>query len=161
VSASPDQGNPPFPDDVAEQLGRHLQLTLVELIALGLCGKHLQWNAYGRGFLALHAHLDGAVDEWRGLADMVAERAAAVGIAPDGSAGAVVELCDVGSIEPGFVEAGSASEALCAQLWEIAVRARRRAGLVAALDPVSHGVLLDVVRRLEAQLWLLRAQLED
>jgi starvation-inducible DNA-binding protein len=161
VSTSPDRSNPPFPDDVAEQLGRHLQLTLVELIALALCGKHLQWNAYGREFLGLHRHLGPAVDEWRGLGDMVAERAAAIGIAPDGSAGAVVELCDLGAIEPGFIEAGAASEHLCAQLWEVTVRIRRRAELAGAFDLVTQGVLLDVVGKLEQQLWMLRAQLAD
>jgi starvation-inducible DNA-binding protein len=161
VSTSPDRSNPPFPDEVAEQLGRHLQLTLVELIALSLCGKHLQWNAYGREFLGLHRHLDQVVGEWRALADMVAERAAAIGIAPDGSAGAVVELCDIGTLEPGFTEAGGASETLCAQLWEVAVRVRGRAELAGELDLVSRDVLLDVVRKLEEQLWLMRAQLAD
>jgi starvation-inducible DNA-binding protein len=150
-----------LPDDVAEQLGRHLQLTLVELIALSLWGKHLQWNAYGREFLGLHRHLGQVVGEWRGLADMVAERAAAIGIAPDGSAGAVVELSDVATVEPGFTEAGGASESLCTQIWEVAVRIRRRAQLAGALDPVSQAVLLDVVRKLEEQLWLMRAQLAD
>jgi starvation-inducible DNA-binding protein len=106
VSTSPDRCNPPFPDDVAEQLGRQLQLTLVELIALALCGKHVHWNAYGREFLALHRHLDQVVDEWRGLADMVAERAAAIGIAPDGSAGAVVELCDIVTLVSVFSYSG-------------------------------------------------------
>jgi starvation-inducible DNA-binding protein len=161
VSASPDRSNPPFPDDVAEQLGRQLQLTLVELIALALWGKHLQYNGYGREFLGLHRHLDLVVDEWRALADMVAERAAAIGIAPDGSAGAVVELCDIGRLEPGFTEAGAASERLCAQLWEVAVRVRRRAELAGELDLISRAVLLDVVRKLEEQLWLMRAQLAD
>ncbi|HEV7750879.1 MAG TPA: ferritin-like domain-containing protein [Baekduia sp.] len=161
MSTSPDRSKPPFPDEVAEQLGRHLQLTLVELIALSLCGKHLQWNAYGREFLGLHRHLDQVVGEWRALADVVAERAAAIGIAPDGSAGAVVELCDIGTLEPGFTEAGGASESLCAQLWEVAVRVRRRAELAGELDLVCRDVLLDVVRKLEEHLWLMRAQLAD
>jgi starvation-inducible DNA-binding protein len=157
VSTSPDQSNPPFPDDVAEEVGKLLQLTLVELIALSLWGKQLHWNAYGRAFLSLHRHLDHVVDEWRELGDAVAERAAAIGMAPDGSAAAVVELCDLGPLEPGFTEVGRASEGLCAQLWEVAVRVRRRVEPAGELDLVSQDVLLDVVRKLEEQVWMMRA----
>jgi starvation-inducible DNA-binding protein len=161
VSLSPDRPNPSLSDDVAEEIGRHLQLTLVELIALSLAGKQLHWNAYGPAFLSLHRHLDEVVDEWRELGDAVAERAAAIGIAPDGSARAVVELADIQPPEPGFTEAGDGSEALCAHLADVAVRVRRRAGLVGELDLVSQDVLLDTVRKLEEQLWMMRAQLSD
>jgi DNA-binding ferritin-like protein len=65
---------------------KQLQVTLVELIALSLAGKQLHWNTYGPDFLSLHRHLDGLVDEWRTLADTVAERQATIGIAPEGSA---------------------------------------------------------------------------
>jgi starvation-inducible DNA-binding protein len=131
------------------------------LIALSLWGKQLHWNAYGRGFLSLHRHLDEVVEEWRALGDTVAERAAAIGMAPDGSAGAVVELCDLEPFEPGFTEVGCASEGLCTRLWEVSVRVRRRAELIGALDLVSQDVLVDVVRKLEEQLSLMRAQISD
>jgi starvation-inducible DNA-binding protein len=54
--------NPPFPDDVADEIGKQLQLTLAELIALSLAGQQLHWNAYGREFLSDHRHLDLVVD---------------------------------------------------------------------------------------------------
>jgi starvation-inducible DNA-binding protein len=161
VSTSPEQPNPPLPDDVAEQIGGHLQLTLVELIALSLAGKQLHWNAYGRDFLALHRHLDQVVDKWRELGDLVAERAAAIGIAPDGSAAAVIELGDLAPLEPGFTEVARASEDLCMRLWEVAVRVRRRAELLGEADIVSQDVLVGVVRKLEEQPWMLRSQLWD
>ena len=91
----------------------------------------------------------------------MAERSAAIGIAPDGSAAAVIELGDLAPIEPGFTEAGPASEHLCAQLWEVAVRARRRVEALGALDRVSQDVLVDVTRKLEQQLWTMRAQMAD
>ena len=161
MSTSPDPAHPALPDDVAEEIGRHLQLTLAELIALSLAGKQLHWNAYGPQFLSLHRHLDEVVDEWRRLGDVVAERAAAVGSAPDGSAAAVVELADLGPLEPGFTEDRSAGERLCGQLAQVAVRVRRRAALAGELDLVSQDVLVDVVRKLEEQLWMMRAQLAD
>ena len=158
---SPEPPNPPLSDAIAEQIGRHLQLTLVELIGLALAGKQLHWNAYGRDVLSLHRHLDQLVGEWRALGDVVAERSAAIGIAPEGGAAAVIELGDLAPIEPGFTEAGSASEYLCAQLWEVAVRARRRTELLGELDRISQDVLVDVTRKLEQQLWMMRAGLAD
>ena len=153
--------NPPFPDDIAGEIGKHLQLTLAELIALLLAGKQLHWNAYGRDFLSLHRHLDQVVDEWRELEDAVAERAAAIGIPPEGSAAAVIELADLRPVDPGFTEVRCAIEHLCAQLLDVVLRVRRRAELLGELDLVSQAVLLDVVRKLEEQLWVMRAQLTD
>jgi starvation-inducible DNA-binding protein len=161
LATSPESPNPPLPDDIAEEIGRQLQLTLVELIALSLAGKQLHWNVYGREFLSAHRHLDQVVDEWRELEDAVAERAVAIGIAPDGSAAAVIELADVRPVDSGFTEVGGAIERLCSQLWEVALRVRQRSELLGALDAVSQGVLVDVGRKLEEQLWMMRAQLPD
>jgi starvation-inducible DNA-binding protein len=161
LAPTPETPNPPFPDDVAEAIGKQLQLTLVELIALSLAGKQLHWNVYGRGFLTAHRHLDELVAEWRELEDAVAERSATVGMPPDGSAAAVIELADLRPLDPGFTEVERASERLCAQLWEVALRVRQRSELLGALDAVSQNVLVDVGRKLEEQLWMTRAQLPD
>ena len=158
---SPESPDALLPDDIAEVIGKQLQFTLVELIALSLAGRQLRWSVYGREFLSARRHLGEVVDEWRELEDAVAERAAAIGIAPDGSAGAVIELADLRPVDPGFIEVGSAIEHLCAQLWEVAVRVRQRSELLGGLDAVSQGVLVDVDRQLEAQLWMMRAQLPD
>ena len=161
VPTTPESPNAPLPDDIAEEVGKQLQLTLVELIALSLAGKQLYWSAYGREFLWVRHHLDQVVDAWRQLEDVVAERAAAVGIPPDGSAAAVIELAAVRPVDLGFIEVGTAIEGLCTQLWEVAVRVRRRSELLSALDAVSRDVLVDVDRKLEEQLWMMRAQLSD
>jgi starvation-inducible DNA-binding protein len=155
------ESNPPLPDDVCEEIGRQLQLTLVELIALSLAGKQLQWTCYGHEFAAVHRHLGMLVDQWRALEDVVARRAAAIGMALDGSAAAVIELDDHRPLEPGFTEAAAAIERLCTQLWDVALRVRRREALLSSLDAVSHVVLVEVQRELEDQLWMLRAQLAD
>jgi starvation-inducible DNA-binding protein len=91
----------------------------------------------------------------------VAERAAALGIAPDGSAPAIIELADLRPVDPAFTEAGRAIERLCAQLWEVALRVRQRSDVLGELDPVSQDVLVGVCRKLEEQLWMMRAQLPD
>ena len=161
MSREPDQPNPPLPDEVCGAIGEQLQITLVELIALSLAGKQLQWTVYGREFAGVHRHLGQLVDEWRVLEDVVAERAATLGVAMDGSAAAVIELDDHRPVEPGFVEVATAVERLCSQLWDVALRVRRRAAALGALDAVSQHVMLDVQRRLEHQLWMLRAQLAN
>ncbi|HEY6889475.1 MAG TPA: hypothetical protein VI300_16885 [Solirubrobacter sp.] len=153
--------SPPLPDEVAGEVGKQLQLTLVELIALSLAGKQLQWTSHGREIVGVHAYLGRLVDEWRVLEDVVAARAAAIGMALDGSAAAVIELDDHRPLEPGFTEAGAAVERLCLQVSDVAVRVRERGRLLGALDAVSHHALVGVQCKLEDQLWMLRAQLAD
>jgi starvation-inducible DNA-binding protein len=161
VSSQPDRLNPPIADDVCGEIAKQLQLTLVELIALSLAGKQLQWTCYGREFVGVSRYLGEVVDEWRKLEDVVAGRAAAIGIALDGTAPAVIELDDHRPLEPGFIEVGSAIERLCAQLWDVAVRVRQRGERLGALDPVSHRALVGIQGTLEGQLWMLRSQLAE
>ena len=157
----PETPNPPLPDEVSEEIGKQLQLTLVELIALSLADKQLQWTSYGRDFVSVQRHLHGLVGEWGELEDVVAGRAAAIGIALEWTAAAVIELDDHRPPEPGFIEVADAMERLCSQLWDVVVGVRRRGEHLGALDLVSHHVLLEVLRKLEYQLWMLRAQLAD
>src|SRR2546423_14211251 len=72
-----------------EGVGQELQATLHELIDLSLTGKQLHWAVVGPLFRPLHLQLDELVDSWRELADVVAERAVALGFIPDGQASAV------------------------------------------------------------------------
>ncbi len=162
MPGQPDRPNPPpLADEVCSEIGKELQLTLVELIALSLAGKQLQWAAYGHGFVSVRQQLGQLVAEWRELEDVVAERAAAIGIALDGTAAAVIELDDHQPLEPGFTETGTAIELLYSQLWDVALRVRQRGEPLSALDAVSHQALIEIQRRLEDQLWKLRSQLAD
>ena len=63
-----------------------LQQALVDLTDLSLQGKQAHWNIEGPGFRSLHLHLDEIIDEVRLAADDVAERMAAIEVAPDGRA---------------------------------------------------------------------------
>ena len=69
-----------------EAIGIELQAVLAVLTDLALTGKHAHWNVQGPNFRALHLHLDELVEQWRDEADAVAERAVALGHAPDGRA---------------------------------------------------------------------------
>jgi starvation-inducible DNA-binding protein len=151
---------PPLGAHVRDEVGRELEATLVELIDLGLVGKHLHWNVVGPFFRPLHQQLDELVDSWHELADAVAERAVAIGFQPDGQARAVVARSEIDVLESGAVAGRTVVRELAHRLQEVAERARARMDRLGELDIASQDVLIDVVRALEEQLWMIRAQME-
>ena len=60
-----------------------------ELVDLSQIGKQLHSAMVGHAFRPVHEQLDELVASWRDLADVVAERAVALGFVPDGQARAV------------------------------------------------------------------------
>jgi starvation-inducible DNA-binding protein len=144
---------------VREEVGHALQATLVELIDLSLIGKQLHWNVVGPHFRPLHLYLDELVDSWHELSDTVAERAVAIGYSPDGQVAAVAASAGVPPVRGGAVSDHEVVRLLVRRVEEVAARARERMDRLGELDGASQDVLTDVVRELEEQLWMLRAQL--
>jgi starvation-inducible DNA-binding protein len=142
-----------------EEVGRELQATLVELIDLSLIGKQLHWNIAGRPFKPLHEHLDELVDSWRDLSDTVAERAVALGFSPDGQAAAVDDGSEIAPVEPGFLDTDTATRELVQRLADVTEGIRERMDRLEQLDLASQDVLIEVLRELEKQQWMLRASL--
>jgi starvation-inducible DNA-binding protein len=112
-------------------------------------------------FRALHERLDELVDSWREMADTVAERAVAIGHYPDGQARAVATAVEPRAIAPGPVEDRTVVRLLAERLAEVSERARARVERLGELDLVSQDVAIEVVRELEQQLWMSRAQLPE
>ena len=150
---------PPLGSHQRGEVGLQLQATLIELVDLSLLGKQLHWSVVGPLFRPLHLQLDELVDSWRELADTVAERAVAIGFSPDGQAAAVVTASEIAGIERGAVEDEVAVRELARRLAEVGERTRARMDRLAELDAASQDVLIEVVRALEEQLWMIRAQL--
>lgn len=148
-----------LPNQRRSSVGEELQATLIELIDLSLIGKQLHWNIYGRSFKPLHEHLDELVDTWRELADTVAERAIALGIAPDGQAGTVDANSGIEPMDRGTLDTDTATHELVTRLGDVTERIRARMNRLGELDLASQDVLMEVVRELEKQLWMLRAAL--
>jgi starvation-inducible DNA-binding protein len=142
-----------------EEVGNVLQAQLAELVDLSLLGKQLHWSVTGPHFRSLHLQLDELVDSWRELSDAVAERAIAIGTAVDGQARAVAAESPLAGVEPGAIEDVVLVRELSARLAEAAERARERAERLSELDPASEDLLIEVIRALEEQLWMVRAQL--
>ena len=142
-----------------EEIGRELQATLLELIDLSLLGKQLHWSVVGPLFRPLHLYLDELIDSWRDLGDTVAERAVAVGFWPDGQADVVAAGSEIARVERGAIEDRHVLRELVKRVAEVDERTRERMDRLAELDSASEDVLVGVVRALEEQLWMIRAQL--
>jgi starvation-inducible DNA-binding protein len=143
------------------EVGHQLQSMLVELVDLSLLGKQLHWNVVGPHFRPLHLQLDELIDSWRDLADTIAERAVAIGFAPDGQSGTVAASSQLPPVAQGELEDHLVIRELTQRLAVVAERARERMDRLGELDAASQDAVIEVVRQLEKQLWMIRAQFPD
>lgn len=146
-------------EPVRREVGHELEAVLLELIDLSLLGKQLHWSLSGPLVPVLHRHLDELVQCWHELADKAAERAIAIGYWPDGQADAVAAHDEHAAVARGPVEDQAVVSLLVQFLAAVTERTRGRLSRLGALDVVSQQVLIEVVRELEQQLWIMRAQL--
>ena len=142
-----------------EELGHELEATLHDLVSLSLIGKQLHWAVVGPLFRPLHLQIDQLVDSWRDLGDVVAERAVALGCVPDGQAQAVAAGSEIGPLARAPIEDHAVVWELTNRIAKVSERARTRMDHFGEIDAVSQDVLIDVVRKLEEQQWMLRTQL--
>jgi starvation-inducible DNA-binding protein len=141
-----------------DDVGNQMQATLVELVDLSLLGKQLHWSVVGPHFKPLHEQLDEFVDSWRELSDTVAERALALGYYVDGQSAAVAAGSGLARLERGALDGHVVVRELAERLNDIADRVRERMDRMGDIDAVSQDVLIDVLRALEKQLWMIRVQ---
>lgn len=137
-------------------VGTALQETLVELIDLHLRAKQAHWNVVGRHFRSLHLELDELTDDVRAAADLVAERAVAIGYPPDGRPGTVAKSTPVPEFPAGRVLDGEVVELVTDTLAEICQHVRNR--LVQVEDLVTQDLLAGVLAMLEKHHWMFAAQ---
>jgi starvation-inducible DNA-binding protein len=144
-----------------EGVGQQLQATLHELLDLSLIGKQLHWAVVGPLFRPLHLQLDELVESWRDLSDTVAERAVALGFIPDGQAAAVAAGSQLAPVATDSLEDHVVVRDLTHRVAEVSERVRTRMNRLGDADVASQDVLIEVVRELEKQQWMLRAQLGE
>jgi starvation-inducible DNA-binding protein len=92
---------------------------------------------------------------------VVAERAVALGYVPDGQARAVAAGSPLSPVAAEAIESHAVVRAITDRIAQVSESARERMDRIAERDAVSQDVLIDVVRGLEQQQWMLRAQLSD
>jgi starvation-inducible DNA-binding protein len=144
-----------------EGVGHELQGVLLDLVDLSLIGKQLHWAVVGPLFKPLHLQLDELVDSWRELADIVAERAVALGFVPDGQAQAIAAGSQLAPVAQGPIEDRVVVRELTRHVADVSERIRSRLVAVGEVDLASQDVLIDVVRELEKQQWMFRVQLGE
>jgi starvation-inducible DNA-binding protein len=150
-----------LPHDVVpdrDRVAARLQDALVDLVALGLNAKQAHWHVHGPHFLPVHQQLDTLVEDTRAWADLVAERAVALGVPVDGRPATVARDAGVDAFPTGFVEDGKVVALMAEQLDSVVLRLRRAVGELGELDAVTQDVVIEVLRGLEKHLWMLQAQ---
>jgi starvation-inducible DNA-binding protein len=148
----------PLSDASLKTVSEALQGALVDLVDLALVAKQIHWNVVGPRFRSVHLQLDEVVDTARKHSDTVAERAAALGIPPDGRAATVAVGSGIGVTPEGWVDDTTAVGALVEALGAVIARMRERVGATGEPDPVSQDIFIGITADLEKHHWMFQAE---
>ncbi|MFE1294174.1 MULTISPECIES: Dps family protein [unclassified Streptomyces] len=147
-----------LPDDARRITGEALQETLVDLLGLSLVAKQAHWNVVGPRFRSIHLQLDEVVSAVRGFADTVAERAAALGVTPDGRPETVAAAYGLPGPKEGWLRDTEVVELMVRSLEEAVGRLRKRIDATDEPDPVTQDLLIGITAELEKQRWMFEAE---
>lgn len=147
-----------LPDDDRQVTGDALQSTLVDLVGLSLIGKQAHWNLVGPRFRSIHLQLDEVVTAARDFSDTVAERAAALGLPPDGRPETIASAFTLPSPKDGWVRDTEVVEVMVECLTAAVGRLRERIEATEKADPVSQDLLIGITAELEKQRWMFDAE---
>ncbi|ALC20453.1 Dps family protein [Streptomyces pristinaespiralis] len=139
-------------------VGDALKGALVDLVDLGLVAKQVHWNVVGPRFRSVHLQLDEVVDTARQHSDMVAERASAIGVAPDGRAATVAAQSAIGSVPEGWIKDVDVVRTMIDALGAVIGRMRERIEVTDEPDPVSQDILIQLTADLEKHAWMFQAE---
>jgi starvation-inducible DNA-binding protein len=148
----------PLSDASLKTVSEALQGALVDLVDLALVAKQIHWNVVGPRFRSVHLQLDEVVDTARKYSDTVAERAAALGISPDGRAATVAVGSGIGVTPEGWVDDTTAVGALVEALGAVIARMRERVEATGEPDPVSQDIFIGITADLEKHHWMFQAE---
>ena len=152
---------PGLKTDAAERVIDLLQDRLNSLNDLALTLKHVHWNVTGPHFIAVHTMLDPQVDAVRTMADVTAERMAALGGSPVGTPGALVKQRDWDDYSIGRADAISHLGALDLVYGGIIEAYRAAIDETEELDLITQEMLIEQTGQLEQFQWFVRAHLES
>jgi starvation-inducible DNA-binding protein len=146
-------------DAPIEGLRADLQASVDEALWLTLLGKQLHWNLVGPTFLSAHAQLDDIVEHARSWTDDLAERLVTLGGVADGSPAAAARG-ELGSLPISQLAIEDALGTMADALASFARRLRDRAAAADDRDLATQDLYVEVLRAVEKDLWMVRAQLE-
>ncbi|MGW7347812.1 Dps family protein [Streptomyces sp. NPDC054854] len=139
-------------------VGDALQGALVDLVDLSLVAKQVHWNVVGPRFRSVHLQLDDVVTSARTHSDVVAERASALGVSPDGRAATVASTSAIAGVKEGWVKDVDAVRILVDGLGAVISRMRERIQATGDADPVTEDILIGLTGDLEKHHWMFQAE---
>ncbi|MEU6578738.1 DNA starvation/stationary phase protection protein [Streptomyces sp. NPDC046805] len=145
-------------DQDLKTVSEALQGALVDLVDLSLVAKQIHWNVVGPRFRSVHLQLDEVVDTARIHSDAVAERAATLGVPPDGRAATVASGSGIAATPSGWVKDTDAVRTLVDALGAVITRMRARVAATAEPDPVTQDILIGITADLEKHHWMFQAE---
>ncbi|QCB93576.1 Dps family protein [Cellulomonas shaoxiangyii] len=148
------------PQDGAK-LAEILQGRLHALNDLQLTLKHIHWNVVGPHFIAVHEMIDPQVDAVRAMVDATAERIATLGVAPQGTPGALVKARTWDDYSIGRATTTAHLGALDEVYVGVITDHRAAADATEELDTVTNDLLVGHLHELELFHWFVRAHLES
>lgn len=148
----------PLSDEERKPVGMALQGALVDLVDLSLLAKQAHWNLTGKHFRSLHLQLDEIVELARTHMDVMAERAIAIGVNPDGRASTVAAQSRVPQLDAGYIADDKVVAAFSDILESIIQRFRERIRATDEPDQVTQDLLIAAAQELEKQHWMIQAQ---
>ncbi|CAL9655516.1 Fine tangled pili major subunit [Actinosynnema sp. ALI-1.44] len=148
----------PLSESDKKSVGAVLQATLVDLIDLSLVAKQAHWNVVGKNFRSVHLQLDELVTTARTYTDEVAERAAALGISPNGKAKTVASASGVPEFPDNWLKEDQVVAAVVNALAKLIERLRARIDETDKSDLVTQDLLIEITKQLEQAHWMWQAQ---
>ncbi|MBE8474493.1 Dps family protein [Streptomyces justiciae] len=147
-----------LPDAAREVAGEALQSTLVDLLGISLVGKQAHWNIVGPRFRSIHLQLDEVVATARTYSDTVAERAAALGLPPDGRPETIAAAYALPGAKEGWLRDDEVVRLMVETLESAIGRLRDRIDATDKPDPVTQDLLIGITAELEKQRWMFEAE---
>ncbi|MGW2418920.1 Dps family protein [Streptomyces sp. NPDC001709] len=147
-----------LPEQAQRVAGSALQETLVDLLGLSLIGKQAHWNIVGPRFRSIHFQLDEVVATARSYSDTVAERAAALGVPPDGRPETIAVTFALPGTKDGWLRDTEVVDLMVSALQEAIGRLRERIAITEKPDPVTQDLMMSITADLEKQYWMFQAE---
>lgn len=155
VAAAPVAG--PLAPTAQLVVGHVLQDTLVDLVDLSLLAGQARWNVVGRDARECRLHLAELEGLARRSADDVAERPAAVGVAPDGRSSTVAKTSGIATLDAGRLPVGEVTDSVVDVLVSLVPRLRAGIATTAEHDLVTQDLLVSVAAAVEHASWMWQA----
>ncbi|GAB2848629.1 DNA starvation/stationary phase protection protein [Streptomyces deserti] len=147
-----------LPEEARRVTCEALQDTLVDLLGLSLIGKQAHWNIVGPRFRSIHLQLDEVVSTARTYADTVAERAAALGVPPDGRPETIAQAFHLPAPKDGWLRDSDVVQVMVESLEAAIGRLRERIDATEKSDLVTQDLLIGITAELEKQRWMFDAE---